>query len=107
MNKSIERRAFEWLLGGDTGISSETLAAHMLGVEKAGPFGKQAPSDAADRARCIRLLQRIPEWVPRLNELKALDTGTISINGAPRIPRAEYYQSWTQQLPFIIKEGGF
>lgn len=107
MNKSIERRAFEWLLGGDTGISSETLAAHMLGVEKAGPFGKQAPSDAADRGRCIRLLKHIPEWVPRLDELKALDTGTISINGAQPIPRAEHYQSWTQQLPLIIKEGGF
>lgn len=107
MNKTIEQRALQWAFGGDTGISSETLAAHMLGVEKAGPFGKQAPSDAADRARCIRLLKHIPEWLPRLDELKTLDVGTVSVNGDPPVPRAEFYQSWTQQLPLIMQEGGF
>lgn len=104
---SIHERAFEWLLSGDTGISSETLCAYMLGIEKKGPFGNQAPSDAADRGRCIRLLQRIPEWVPRLDELKALDTGTISINGAPAIPRSQDSHSWTHQLPLLMREGGF
>lgn len=102
---SINHRAFKWLLGSDTGISSETLCAHMLGIEKTGPFGRQAPSDAADRARCIRLLKLIPEWVPRLDELKALDTGKISVNGAPAIPLSQHYQSWTQQLPYIRQEG--
>lgn len=104
---SIRRRAAEWLLSGDTGISSETMCAYFLGIKKGDVFGSQAPSDAADRGRCIRLLERIPEWLPRLDELKALDIGTISINGADPIPRSEDSQSWTKQIPLIIKEGGF
>ena len=104
---SVRQRALQWALGDDTGISSETMCAYFTGATKAGPFGMQAPSDAADRGRCIRLLKLIPEWLPRLDELKHLDRGTISVNGADPIPRAEYYQSWTHQLPLIIKEGGF
>lgn len=104
---SVRQRALEWALSGDTGISSETLCAYMSGVKKGGPFGSQAPSDAADRGRCIRLLKLIPEWVERLDELKALDVGTISINGAEPIPRSQDSHSWTHQVPLIIKEGGF
>lgn len=104
---SIMRRALAWSLSDDTGISSETMCAYFTGTKKAGPFGMQAPSDAADRGRCIRLLKLIPEWLPRLDELKQLDRGTISVNGADPIPRAEYYQSWTQQIPLIRKEGNF
>lgn len=105
--ESIERRAMERLLSGDTGISSETMIAFFTGVPKSGPFGMQAPSDAADRGRCIRVLQAIPEWVDRLDELKSLDTGTIIINGAAPIPVSEDKQSWTYQIPLIIKEGEF
>jgi len=104
---SIRQRALAWALGGDTGISSETMCAYFTGVEKGGPFGSQAPSDAADRGRCIRLLKLIPEWIPRLDELKTLDKGTVSINGADPIPRSEDEHSWTHQVPLIIKEGGF
>jgi len=104
---SIQKRALAWALSGDTGISSETMCAYFTGVKKGGPFGSQAPSDAADRGRCIRLLKLIPEWIERLDELKALDVGTISINGADPIPRAQDTHSWTYQIPLIIKEGEF
>jgi len=104
---SVRQRALQWALSGDTGISSETMCAYFTGVEKGGPFGSQAPSDGADRGRCIRLLKLIPEWVERLDELKALDVGTISINGAEPIPRSQDSHSWTYQVPLIIKEGGF
>lgn len=104
---TIEERALAWALGGDTGISSETMCAYFSGVKKGGPFGSQAPSDAADRGRCIRLLNIIPEWIDRLDELKALDTGTISINGAEPIPRSQDTHSWTHQIPLIREEGGF
>lgn len=106
-DSTIEQRALKWALSDDTGISSETMCAYFTGVPKTGAFGSQAPSDAADRGRCIRLLNIIPEWIPRLDELKALDTGTISINGAPAIPRSQDTHSWTYQVPLIIKEGGF
>ena len=104
---SIRQRALQWALSGDTGISSETMCAYFTGVKKGGPFGSQAPSDAADRGRCIRLLQLIPEWIERLDELKALDVGTVSINGADPIPRSQDTHSWTYQIPLIRKEGGF
>jgi len=106
-DNTIEQRVLKWAFSGDTGISSETMAAYFTGVKKGGPFGSQAPSDAADRGRCIRLLNIIPEWVERLDELKALDVGTISINGADPIPRAQDTHSWTHQIQLIIKEGGF
>ena len=107
MKPTIEERALAWALSGDTGISSETMCAYFTGVKKGGPFGSQAPSDAADRGRCIRLLKLIPEWIERLDELKALDVGTISINGADPIPRSQDSHSWTHQVPLIIKEGDF
>lgn len=106
-DNTIEQRALRWALSDDTGISSETMCAFFTNTPKHGPFGMQAPSDAADRGRCIRLLNIIPEWIERLDELKELDTGTISINGAPPIPRSQDTHSWTYQIPLIRKEGGF
>lgn len=102
---SVMRRALQWSLSDDTGVSSETMCCYFSGSPMRRWSG--APMDASDRGRCIRLLQLIPEWIPRINELKALDTGTISINGADPIPRSEDEHSWTQQIPLIIKEGGF
>lgn len=48
-SKPAEQRALFWALSGDTGISSESICAHMTGNPKAGHFGIQPPSDAADR----------------------------------------------------------
>lgn len=102
---TIESRALTWATGGDTGISSKALCAYMsVGMTER---RHSAPSDAADRGRCIRLLRLIPEWIERLDEMKRLDTGTISINGAPAIPVAQDTHSWTYQIPLIIKEGEF
>lgn len=102
---SIMRRALQWSLSDDTGVSSETMCCYFTGSPMRQWSG--APSDAADRGRCIRLLQLIPEWVERLDELKKLDVGTVSINGADPIPRSQDTHSWTYQIPLIRKEGGF
>src|SRR4051812_16275735 len=59
--------ALRWLLSDDTGTSSKTLCAHMLGIDTL--RYQSPPSDRADRGRCIRLLQLIPEWQARLDEL--------------------------------------
>lgn len=101
--KSVEQRALFWALSGDTGTSSEALCAHMTGnpsTRYAGP-----PSDASDRGRCIRLLELIPEWIPRLNELKKYDEKpeqgiTISSAGI-----SSYSNTWGKQIPLIVHEG--
>lgn len=103
---SVLQRAIKWATGSDTGISSEALCCYMTTGTVNRPRWN-APSDAADRGRCIRLLKLIPEWVDRLDEMKKLDVGTVSVNGADPIPISEYEQSWTQQIPLIRKEGGF
>ena len=56
----------QWLFGNDTGISSKTLLAAMLGEDY-----EQAdvPLDAADFGRCWRLLALFPDWRARLHEV--------------------------------------
>jgi hypothetical protein len=61
----------EWLLGGDTGVSSKTILAVMTGNEVSGPFGADIPYDPSDFGRCYRLLQQFPEWKARLPEVAA------------------------------------
>lgn len=104
-NKSVENRALFWSLSGDTGISSEAIAAHMTGNPTNSRFGMQPPSDAADRARCIRLLELIPEWIDRLPEMvkydeEKKDAVVISSSGI-----SDYDNSWASQIPLIKKEG--
>jgi hypothetical protein len=66
MNSTEALKAICWLMGGDTGISSETILAVMVGA----PFhGAGVPHDADDFGRCHRLLQRFPEWRARLGEV--------------------------------------
>lgn len=99
--KSIYYRALFWALSGDTGVSSETLACHML--EYPQKRRSSPPSDASDRGRCIRLLELIPEWIPRLPELaheKPSEGIVISSSGIT----AER-NSWAEQIPLILKEG--
>lgn len=100
---NIYKRALKWSLSHDTGVSSKTICAFMTGNIDVISW-HSAPSDAADRGRCIRLLIAIPEWLSRLDELKTLDTGTVSTNGAPAIPRRQTEYSWTHQIPLIKSE---
>lgn len=64
-----QTKALQWIVGGDTGISSETIWSVMMGVEKQGSFGPYTPSDPGDFGRCYRLLKLIPEWRDRLHEV--------------------------------------
>lgn len=104
-NQPIERRALFWALSGDTGISSEAISAHMTDTP-AGRFGYQPPSDSADRGRCIRLLELIPEWIPRLKEMVRYDVSdkregfVINSSGI-----SAYDNSWGKQIPLILSEG--
>lgn len=58
----------EWLLSGDTGISSKTICAVMTGSNIGHP---DIPYDASDFGRCYRLLKHFPEWRARLHEVSS------------------------------------
>lgn len=99
--KPVEYRALFWALHGSTGMSSLSIAQHMAtGISDGAP-----PSDADDRSRCIRLLELVPEWLPRLDELRKYDAKkqdgfVINSSGI-----SAYDNSWSKQIPLIIKEG--
>lgn len=58
-----------WLNSRDTGLSSEAIFHFMtLAVPP-----EHHPHDPADLGRCLRLLERFPEWKPRMPELAAHD----------------------------------
>ena len=70
-----------WFLSGDNGASSEAIVAHMTGcadillvedeegADRAPVFCCMAPSDPSDLGRCLRLLERYPEWKPRIQQM--------------------------------------
>ncbi len=68
MSDEVERKALKWLLGRDTGVSSKTILAHMLGISRA-EWEAGHPWDPADFGRCERLLAKFPEWRERLPEM--------------------------------------
>lgn len=64
-----------WIVGNDTGVSSRTLWAAMMGViDKSTRCGYQydVPHDNGDFGRCFNLIILIPEWRKRLNEVPIL-----------------------------------
>lgn len=61
----LVERYESWLHGHDTGSSSIALFTYMtLGVR-----GGEAPYDADDLGRCVRLLDCFPEWRERMPEM--------------------------------------
>lgn len=65
-------KVLTWSLSGDTGISSEAMAAHLTGREINGRWPSNWPSDPADFGRCARLLRAVPELrtlLPKMAEL--------------------------------------
>lgn len=65
---TVQERALGWIVGDDTGTSSETIWAVMMGVAPAKSY-PAPPYDPADFGRCYRLLAVIPEWRDRLIEM--------------------------------------
>ena len=64
--------AHEWIIGNDTGTSSKSIWAVMMGVlkEPTRCGGKyNVPHDNSDFGRCYRLIKAIPEWRARLEEV--------------------------------------
>ena len=68
---SIEKRALWWLLNGETGTSSKTICATMLGMIYAAKDSIYYcyPLDPSDFRRCKLLLDLIPEWRTELSRV--------------------------------------
>lgn len=62
---TIEERLGDWLDNGERGLSSEYVAHYMSGVEARHAY----PHDYDDLRRVILLIDRIPEWSSRMQEL--------------------------------------
>lgn len=93
-------RALRWSLSDYTGTSSQTLCAFMLGIKR--DAHDMPPFDKSDRARCIKLLRLIPEWLPRLPELAEANPG-----GMGGEPSEVNNANWSEQIKLILQEGGF
>ena len=63
-----QAKYLEWYRSYQTGISSETIFEVMTGI----PVRRHdMPYDPSDFSRCYELLERFPEWKPRLHEVSA------------------------------------
>lgn len=70
---AYEKRLRDWLISGDTGISSEIIFGVMTGNRTKNVRDYYNwPKDNSDFGRCHRLLERFPEWKGRLHEVYAV-----------------------------------
>lgn len=67
----LHTRAVNWILSRDTGLSSEAIWGHMMGGTEIRYESWCHPHDPDDLGRCLRLLEKIPEWKPRVPEMAA------------------------------------
>lgn len=65
---SIEGRCLAWLESNDRGVSSQAIYEVMTG-RKLNRFSGSPPLDIYDFGRCVRLLDRFPEWRKRMGEM--------------------------------------
>lgn len=77
--KTIAERAVAWWGSRDTGVSSQAIARYMQGLPR---DCTRAPIDVYDFGRCVRLLDRIPEWHERLPEMAAYGAAWAEIVAA-------------------------
>jgi hypothetical protein len=61
LSTKAQRDLGNWLLNGDTGRSSATMAAIALGATRVQGCEVDAPYDPSDFGRCYRLVQKVPE----------------------------------------------
>jgi len=107
----------EWILSSDTGISSKTIWAVMMGAitgrEHWGAF--DIPHDPDDFGRCYRLLQHIPEWRSRLNEVVEIfpiwgpmvrEWDKLTLMYIGNLPRGREYNDEMYKFMSTLREEG-
>jgi len=63
----INQKANEWLKSGERGVSSETILSVMEDINVV--MHRSHPYDPSDFYRCCLLLESVPEYRARLNEM--------------------------------------
>lgn len=71
-SESLENKMVFWLTKGERGMSSEVMFEKFSGTKIRREQAQYYPSDPSDFKRCHLLLETIPEWKSRINELKEL-----------------------------------
>ena len=71
-NYNIPQSAIRWLVEGRRGLSSETIFVAMTGIPLIEPDDMSHPHDVSDFLRCRLLLESVPEFAARRDELKPL-----------------------------------
>jgi hypothetical protein len=66
---SVNERAMFWMAQGEKGKSSLTIWNCLMGNSN---FEISHPFDPDDFRRCYKLLEQVPEWNSRLDQLKEL-----------------------------------
>lgn len=74
LTRNVAERMHFWREQGERGVSSETIYRVLCGTlaPLRQPLDFSHPLDPADFHRCHKLLEIIPEWRGRLEELKVL-----------------------------------
>jgi hypothetical protein len=73
MNKTmLSAQAIAWLANGERGTSSNTIFTHLSGMDCVGRWGGSHPLDPGDFRRCRLLLDQVPEFQARINELRTI-----------------------------------
>jgi hypothetical protein len=66
----ITNNAKQWLAHGHRGLSSEAIFSKMTGMALSRLWQNQHPCDPADFKRCMDLLDMVPEFANRMQEMK-------------------------------------
>ncbi len=103
MNNETLKNVIDWATGNDTGASSNAICRFMLGLAPKNGYYSH-PHDYPDRGRCIRLLNLVPEWWDRIDEMAALPTQKYNVYSNGKMTVEE--SGWEQQIPLIKKEAG-
>lgn len=68
----VNRLVMNWLLNGERGSSSETIVSKMEGVPIISWRKDVHPSDPSDFNRCVKLLECVPKYRKRLDEMRTV-----------------------------------
>ncbi len=71
---TLSDKANEWLKSGEQGLSSKSIFSHLTGLNILGDYwstwGFATPSDPPDLRRCRLLLDAVPEFRDRFQEMR-------------------------------------
>lgn len=68
---SIPESAMQWLASGERGLSSNAIFTKMTGIKTAKCAFEEGffPLDPDGLTRCVKLLEAVPEFAPRIGEM--------------------------------------